>query len=224
MKLVIGNKNYSSWSLRPWLLLTHFKLPFEEINISLGAKNVSDQLRQFSPSCRVPVLIDGPITVWDSLAICESVSERYLAGKGWPTEEGMRAHARSISAEMHSSFLALRHELPMNCRARRKIRVSPLAQKDIARIDAIWSECITKSNTDVSANGNSPWLFGNFSIADCMFAPVVLRFRTYGIGVSEASQRYMDNVLANKHLQAWIDAGKKEKEVLAEDETGEDVH
>lgn len=222
MKLVIGNKNYSSWSLRPWLLLTHFNLPFEEINVSLGAENVSDQLRQFSPSRRVPVLIDGPVTVWDSLAICETVSERYLAGNGWPTEEGMRAHARSISAEMHSSFLALRHELPMNCRARRKIAISPLAQKDIARIDAIWSDCISKSNANASANG--PWLFGDFSIADCMFAPVVLRFRTYGIGVSDASQRYMDNVLANKHLQAWIDAGKNEKEVLAEDETGEDVH
>lgn len=216
MKLVIGNKNYSSWSLRPWLLLTQFNLPFEEINISLGAENVGDQLRQFSPSCRVPVLIDGPVTVWDSLAICETVSERYLAGRGWPTEENNRAHARSISAEMHSSFLALRHELPMNCRARRKIAISPMVQKDIARIDAIWSDCI--------ASAGDPWLFGDFSIADCMFAPVVLRFRTYGIGVSDASQRYMDNMLANKHLQAWIDAGKKEIEVLAENEAGEDVH
>ena len=218
MKLVIGNKNYSSWSLRPWLLLTHFKLPFEEINISLGAENLSDQLQQFSPSCRVPVLIDGPVTVWDSLAICETVSEQYLDGKGWPTEETARAHARSISAEMHSSFLALRNELPMNCRARRKIAISPLALKDIARIDTIWSDCISRSNA------GGPWLFGDFSIADCMFAPVVLRFRTYGIGGSEASQRYMENVLANKHLLAWIDAGKKEVEVLPEDEAGEDVH
>lgn len=216
MKLVIGNKNYSSWSLRPWLLLSQFNLPFDEINISLGAENVSDQLRQFSPSCRVPVFIDGAVTVWDSLAICETVSERYLAGSGWPAEESMRAYARSISAEMHSSFLALRNELPMNCRARRKITISSLAQKDIARVDAIWSDCVSKAG--------GPWLFGDFSIADCMFAPVVLRFRTYGIGLSADSQRYMDHMLSNKHLLAWVEAGKKEKEVLPEDEAGEDIH
>lgn len=218
MKLVIGNKNYSSWSLRPWLLLSHFNVPFEEIQVSLGVENLSEQLRQYSPSCRVPVLIGDTTTVWDSLAICEYVSEKYLAGKGWPQDEAMRARARSVSAEMHSSFMALRGEMPMNCRARRKVSPSTQAQKDIDRIDALWSECLARPS-DLG-----PWLFGSFSIADCMFAPVVLRFKTYGTPVSEASLRYMQTMLISEHLQAWIGSGKSETEVLPGNEVGEEAN
>ena len=124
MKLIIGNKNYSSWSLRAWLLLATFGIEFEEVQESLRQEGLKDRLSQYSPAARVPVLIDGAVTVWDSLAICEYVSEKYLAGKGWPEAEVSRAEARAVCAEMHAGFAGLRNELPMNCRATRKVELS----------------------------------------------------------------------------------------------------
>ena len=160
MQLVIGNKNYSSWSLRPWLLLKAFDVPFEEQNISLiglGTQELTSRLRQFSPSAKVPVLIDGERVIWDTLAICEYVSEQYLSGQGWPSEATDRARARVVAAEMHSGFSAMRNALPMNYRAKRQIELTDEVLADIKRIDEIWSECQSK---DV----NSAWLFGEFSI------------------------------------------------------------
>ncbi|MBF8270854.1 MAG: glutathione S-transferase family protein [Gammaproteobacteria bacterium] len=217
MKLVIGNKNYSSWSLRPWLLLRQIGIGFEEIQVSLRTEGLSERLRQYSPSGKVPVLLDRGLTIWDSLAICEYVSEQYLSGKGWPQDPGQRAEARSVSAEMHSGFTALRSEMPMNCRARRTVNISDAARRDIDRIEQIWSTCLDKNS------GEGPWLFGGFSIADCMYAPVVLRFVTYGIHTSELNRNYLNTVAGNKHLLEWLAAAKTETEILAVNETGSDI-
>ena len=212
MKLVIGNKNYSSWSLRPWLLLSTFGIEFEEIQESLRQEGLTERLSQYSPTGRVPVLIDKPVTVWDSLAICEYVSEKYLAGKGWPKDEALRAEARAVCAEMHAGFMGLRGELPMNCRATRQVELSDSAKLDITRVDAIWSKGMSA--------GKGPWLFGDFSIADCFYAPVVLRFKTYGISVSESACRYQSWFLEHDALNQWVDAAKAETEIVPEDEAG----
>ena len=145
MKLVIGNKNYSSWSLRPWLLLSAFQVEFTEIQESLAEAGIKERFERYSPSGKVPVLLDEDLIVWDSLAICEYISEKYLAGKGWPAEINTRAEARAICAEMHSSFTALRNEMPMNCRATRKLELSSAAKVDIAQIDVIWSHYTEKN-------------------------------------------------------------------------------
>ncbi len=217
MKLVIGNKNYSTWSLRPWLLLNAFAVEYEEIQISLYAEGLTQRLSQYSSSCRVPVLIDGNLTVWDSLAICEYVSERYLAGKGWHENIYDRALARAICAEMHSGFAALRNELPMNCRAMRKVEPSAQALKDIDRIDDIWSQYARPDTED------NYRLLGQFSIVDCFFAPVVMRFKTYNISLSDAAQCYMDSMLKLPSLQQWMAQALIETEIIAEDEAGVDV-
>lgn len=215
MKLILGNKNYSSWSLRPWLLLSVHSIPFEEMVIPLYTDSSSEQLARNTEAGKVPVLRDGELLVWDSLAICEYVSERYLGGRGWPADAKARALARSCSAEMHSGFLQLREKLPMNCRATgRHVPLTPQLAKEIARIDALWS----KMRLAYAAHG--PWLFGEFSIADAMFAPVVLRFNTYGITVAETCDKYMKHVLANEKLQRWIRQATQEIEVLEHCEVG----
>lgn len=214
LKLIIGNKNYSSWSLRPWLLLAEFDLDFEEVQASLRAEGLKERLGQYSPTSRVPVLIDGDIVVWDSLAICEYVSEKYLAGKGWPSDEALRAEARAICAEMHAGFVGLRREMPMNCRALRKIDPTAEAMADVARIDEIWSKCV--------ARDNGPWLYGDFSIADCFYAPVVMRFKTYGVSLSEGASQYQAFALEQDALQRWVKAGVAETEIVPEDEAGVD--
>ncbi|MEL7143357.1 MAG: glutathione S-transferase family protein [Cyanobacteria bacterium J06573_11] len=218
LKLVIGNKNYSSWSLRAWLLLASFDLAFEEIQESLRQDapggSLTERLGKYSPTGRVPVLIDGDLTVWDTLAIDEYVSEKYLGGRGWPADEALRAEARAICAEMHAGFFGLRNELPMNCRALRTVVPTAAAQKDIARIDAIWSHCMTQYN--------GPWLFGDFSIADCFYAPVVLRFNTYDISLSDAATQYQSFALKQPILNRWVNAGKAETEIVPEDEAGVD--
>jgi len=216
LKLIIGNKNYSSWSLRPWLLLSAFKIEFEEVQESLLQNNIQSRLGQYSPTSKVPVLIDEQVTVWDSLAICEYISERYLDDKGWPQDMVKRAKARSLCAEMHAGFPAVRSELPMNCRATRKIEVTGLAKKEIARIDAVWSEC-------VQANGGNCWLFGEFSIVDCFFAPVALRFKTYGISLSETSAQYQKRLLDCPSIKLWLEAANRETEVVPEDEAGVEI-
>ena len=217
MKLVIGNKNYSSWSLRPWLLLHAFKVDFEEVNVSLRQPGLTERLKKYSNAARVPVLVDGESTIWDSLAICETISDIYLQGSGWPEDATDRSLARSISAEMHSSFAALRSELPMNCRARRRVEISEGTVADIARIDNIWSS-YAKAN-----DAGEIRLFGRFSIADCFYAPVVMRFITYGVELSESAANYLQSMAEHQSLQQWVFQALEESEVIAEDEAGVDV-
>lgn len=216
MKLVIGNKNYSSWSLRAWLLLKEAGLEFEEIQLSLDTATFPKQVAAYSPAGRVPVLIIDDETVWDSLAIAETVAERWPGKQLWPSNPAARAHARSISAEMHGGFLPLREAMPMNCRAMgRKVTITDEVAKDIDRVFAIWSDCRRRYAADGS------WLFGNFSIADAMFAPVVLRFRTYGINLSESAGVYPQRLLESPALQDWLLASESETEVITEDEAGQ---
>ncbi len=222
MELIIGNKNYSSWSLRAWFMLRAFDLPFTETRLALFEEGFYSTLATYSPAGKVPVLIDNDITVWDSLAICEYISEAHLANKGWPADVADRTLARAISCEMHSGFFGLRHELPMNCRATRAVTPTEAALKDIARIDAIWTELLQKNAT------NGPWLFGDFSIADVMYAPVALRFKTYlsatnSPEISEQSRAYVETVLAHPAIQAWVAAARLESETIAEEEVGEPV-
>ncbi|WP_320824327.1 glutathione S-transferase family protein [Reinekea sp.] len=212
IKLVIGNKNYSTWSLRPWLLLTAFDIHFEEIHESLHPDALRDRLLAHSPAGKVPVLIEPDVLVWDSLAICEYVSDVHLDGKGWPHTAKNRAKARAICCEMHSGFNALREALPMNIRAKRRVALSAALKIDIARIDTIWSE-----------HHRAGWLFERFGIADCFYAPVALRFETYNIDLSPAARAYQLKLLAHPALQLWIEAARAETEVVAADEAGVEV-
>src|SRR5262249_49276572 len=189
LKLAIGNKNYSSWSMRPWLALRANNIPFEEIFIPLytDVKADKDRILSFSRAGKVPSLIDGDITVWDSLAIIEYLAEKYPETRLWPEDRAARAHARSVSAEMHSGFVPLRSECGMNLH--RPIRAIPLsddARANVARIQEIWADCHARYGTQ------GPFLFGAFSGADAMFAPVVHRFRTYAIPVKPEAQAYVD--------------------------------
>jgi glutathione S-transferase len=215
MRLIIGNKNYSSWSLRAWLLLAAHGLPFEELRIPLDILETPALMAKWTPAGRVPVLHDGVLSLWDSLAICEYVSEKYLGGMGWPKDPSARALARSCCAEMHSGFFALRNQLPMNCRARgRMVEITAELQGDIARIDELWSSMRTCYGAD------GPWLFGAFTIADCMFAPVVFRFNSYGIQLSDPAAAYRDSLLNNAQMQIWLKQAQSEKEVIAREEVG----
>jgi glutathione S-transferase len=217
--LIIGNKNYSSWSLRPWILMTQLGVPFKEKLIQLDTPEFKDEVAEWGPSGRVPVLRDGELTVWDSLAICEYIAE--ITGRGWPKEKAARAVARSVSAEMHSGFTNLRMEWPMNARARnRRTPMTPGLEADIDRIEEIWIDC----RRHFGASG--PWLFGEYSIADAMFAPVVLRFNTYAYGaqVSDTARWYIATVLESPALQSWVRAAKEEPWVLEDSEVGRPVN
>jgi glutathione S-transferase len=215
MKLIIGNKNYSSWSLRAWLLLSIHEISFEEVNISLSRENTATEIAKYSEAGKVPVLHDNDLVIWDSLAICEYVSDRYLGGRGWPGEAKARAVARSCSAEMHSGFFVLRRQMPMNCRAvNRKVHITADLQREISRIDTLWSSLRNR----YSAQG--AWLFGEFSIADCMFAPVVFRFNTYNPVLSDISRKYMENVLAQPKIRLWLEQAKNETETIPGEEVG----
>jgi glutathione S-transferase len=198
LKLVIGNKNYSSWSMRPWVVLTAFGIPFEEVKIPLGKPDTSNRIGQFTSAGRVPVLIAGETTVWDSLAICEYLAEQFPDKNLWPHDVAARAMARSICAEMHSGFGALRSVMWMNIRASfpGKGR-TPASQSDIGRICEIWENCLDRA-------GPHQFLFGEFSIADAYYAPVVMRFRTYGVWMAPALQAYMDRVTAHPAVAQWI--------------------
>jgi len=218
LELVIGNKAYSSWSLRPWLLLREAGIAFEEIRIPLYTPESPRRIRELSPSGRVPLLIDGDIKVWDSLAICEWVNERFPQTRGWPEAPAARAMARSVSAEMHSGFADVRTELPMNVRGRRTgVTPSPAARAAIERILEIWRECRER----FGAGGS--FLFGRFGIADAMFAPVVTRFATYGIELTGAARDYSAAVQALPSLRAWIEDARAETEVVPSSERGTPV-
>ena len=216
MQLYIGNKNYSSWSLRPWILLHHLGLRFTETIVPLDTTQFRSEIGKASPTGRVPALDHDGLKVWDSLAICEYACE--LAGRGWPEDRALRAQARSAAAEMHSGFAALRTQWPMNARATgRRTPPTPELERDVSRIDAIWNAL--RAVAPITAG---PWLCGNYSVADAMFAPVVLRFATYGARprLSVLSQSYLDSALADPHLVAWIDAARAETWTLEKSEVG----
>ena len=212
--LIIGNKNYSSWSLRPWLLLRQFGIAFDEVKLTLDTPEFHARIGDYSAAGRVPVLLDGDLHVWDSLAIAEYVNERFLDGRGWPQARADRAEARAISAEMHSGFAALRRELPMNCRKRVRADsigagstgvdsigaggMSADAARDVARVKDIWRNARGR-HADAGA-----FLFGAFGIADAMYAPVVMRFISYDVALGPVERAYVDAVTALTALQQWL--------------------
>ena len=211
--LVIGNKNYSSWSLRAWLMLKHAGINFDEMRISLFVAGYKEKLLSISPGGKVPVYNEGDLLVWDTLAIGEYLYETHLAL--WPADKAARARARSVSAEMHSGFIPLRKAMPMNIRAHgRKVASSPELEADIMRIKNIWREL----RTQYAEAG--PWLFGQYSIADAMFAPVAFRFLTYGVTERGAVDDYVQTVARDPLVQEWLQDAELEQEVVAASEVG----
>lgn len=212
--LVIGNKNYSSWSLRPWLLLRHHGVPFNELRLLLDTPEFHAQVARWSPSRRVPALHDGELVVWDSLAICEYANERWLDGKGWPADLALRALARCAAAEMHSGFGALRSQLPMNVRRQPRLpHWDAQADADIARVQELWHMLRTRSG-----NGG-PFLCGDqFGIVDAMFAPVCVRFRSYGVPLDATATAYLKAIFALPAMREWEAAALAETERVASDE------
>jgi glutathione S-transferase len=201
--LVIGSKRYSSWSLRPWLALKQAGLAFDEVVVRLRQTDTKNNILVHSPSGKVPLLKDGSLLVWDSLAICEYAAELACAVPLWPENRGARAVARSISAEMHSGFVGLRTQLSMDlCQSLPLPEFSAEASADIARVEAIWKDCRTR----YGAGG--PFLFGRWSIADCMYAPVATRFATYGVPLDPVCDAYVKAILALPAMQEWIAAAK----------------
>jgi glutathione S-transferase len=215
LKLVIGNKNYSSWSMRPWLALRANDIAFDEVFIPLYTGDADKQrILDFTHSGKVPALIDGDITIWDSLAIIEYVAERFPQARIWPDDRARRAHARSISAEMHSGFAALRNECGMNLhRPVRAVALSADARADVARVEQIWIDCRERYGKF------GPFLFGAFGGADAMFAPVVHRFRSFAIAVAPEAQAYMDTMMALQAFQQWTSAALAETLIIDKFET-----
>lgn len=216
LKLVIGNKNYSSWSLRSWLLLAEAGIPFEEIRLSLFSAGFAREIARYTPAGRVPVLIDsdaspGGLAVWDTLAIAEYVAERFPGKRLWPDDPADRARARSICAEMHSGFSTLRRAMPMNVSADLAGHGwSVGVQDEIDRLVAMWRELLVRHR--------GPMLFGRFTVADAFYAPVVSRLATYAVALPDDIAAYCDAILALKGMQAWASAARAEREFLAQDE------
>lgn len=213
LHLVIGNKNYSSWSLRPFMALSMAHIPFEETVIPLDRPDTKRRIREHSAAGRVPVLKHGKLTIWESIAILEYLAEVFPERKLWPDGKAARAAARSAASEMHCGFGALRNACPMNLhRPRKTIVLSEEVKADIARIDALWRDCRR------SYGRKGRFLFGAFSNADAMYAPVVTRFDTYDIKVSTESRAYMDAVMATPSFQTWKKAALQESWILADEE------
>ena len=211
MKLIIGNKNYSSWSLRPWLVLKHSGIPFDEQQVMLSGEGWREKLRKVSPSGRVPVLIDSGVTIPESLAIIEYLNDKYPAKGVWPSDRIKRAQARAIAAEMHGGFSALRNLAPMNLRASHPGRVDADAvADDLRRIERIWGE--------LTDDSGGPYLFGKFTAADAMFAPVATRIRTYALPVAEVAGEYVEAIYALPAFQEWLAAALKEPWIVEDDE------
>lgn len=217
LKLVIGNKNYSSWSMRPWVFMRHFNVDFEEIRIPLFTETYREQLAEYSPTLKVPVLIDGDVTIWDSLAICEYISDRYLETPALPEDPAIRGLCRAYCAEMHGGFFTLRNQMPMNCRSRRRVPIDAELQSDIARIETLWTEAL-RANKD-----QGPYLFGKFSMADAFYAPMVMRFRTYGVEMPQICADYMSTMAQNRAVYSWITAACAESESLPDYHLGEEL-
>ena len=209
LTLIIGNKNYSPWSLRAWLALKYSGLQFEEIRLPLFTPLYRQQIAQYSPTGKVPVLKDGDLTVWDSIAICEYVAERCPQAKLWPIDPAARALARSISAEIHSGFPEIRRHLPMNIRSFFPLRTLPESvQVEIERVRTIWKQCLEANR------GGGEMLFGHFTIADAMFAPIVTRFVTYDITLDPICEQYKRAVTRLPAMVEWATDAKREREVI----------
>ncbi len=210
LRLVIANKNYSSWSMRPWVALHAARIPFEEVKLDLAAPHWEARDKGLTPAGRVPVLwIDGH-AVWDSLAILETIAELHPEAALWPEDRRDRMHARALAAEMHSGFAELRKHMPMNIRASLPGRgMTDAVRRDIDRICAAWSECLAKGG---------PFLFGELGNVDAMFAPVALRFATYGVQLPEPAARYAAALRQHRSVRAWIEDALTETSVLPEDE------
>ncbi len=211
LTLVIGNKNYSSWSMRAWLLLRWLGREFEEVRIPLYGPDSRAAVLAWSPSGLLPALVDGELTVWDSLAIAIHLGDS--DARVWPAGAAQRAFVRSVCAEMHAGFAALRSAMPHNGRGRgRRVPETPALRADIDRVAQIWSEGLERFG--------GPWLAGEFGIGDIFYAPVASRFRTYGVGLSGPAGIYCEGLLAHPLVQRWFDEGRDEEEVIAEAEVG----
>jgi glutathione S-transferase len=216
LKLVVGNKNYSSWSMRPWVLARQSAIPFEEVQLKFdeagGGLRVAG-VEPYSPTRKVPALLVDGEPVWDSLAICETLAELYPEKQLWPAAADARRVARSICAEMHSGFKGLRGAMPMNIRASHpgKGRTAQ-SEEDIERVIAIWTSCRSRFGR------GGEFLFGRFGVADAFYAPVVTRFRTYAVSLPPPAQAYADAVLGTAAVREWMDAGRRETEFVAADE------
>ena len=225
LALLIGNKNYASWSLRPWFALRQSGLAFREERVALNTPEFGPRVRAWSPAARVPVLRHGALTVWDSLAICEYLAETFPEARLWPRDAAERAHARAISAEMHSGFPSLRGQMPMNVRAKgRQVPETPELAADVARVCAIWRGCLTSDRRPMSRGGRAgargPFLFGDFSVADAMYAPVAFRFATYGVALGPLEGAYAEALRATPALVEWADAAARESETIPAGEVG----
>lgn len=205
LQLVIGSKNYSSWSLRPWLALAHHNVTFEEIFIPIDQPDTRQRILEYSPAGKVPVLIDGGATVWESLAILEHLAERLPALGLWPIDFAAKAYARSISSEMHAGFVNLRRHCPMNLRREKKLPLTPEVEADVRRVTEIWNEARKRYGS------GGEFLFGGFSAADCMYAPVATRIRSYEIPVDPVSAAYVEAIYALPAFRMWYDAAMIEK-------------
>jgi glutathione S-transferase len=213
LKLVIGNKNYSSWSLRPWIAMKAAGIPFEETVIPFGAPDFKQRVGEVSGTGKVPVLIDGGNRIWESLAILEYLAEKFPGAALWPKDAAARAHARSIASEMHAGFGALRNELPMNLsRPVIKRALTAEVEANVRRIETIWTDCRARFGT------SGPFLFGGFSAADAMYAPVVSRLHTYDVDVGDVARVYMAAAMALPAWREWQAAALKETWIVAEDE------
>lgn len=213
LHLIIGNKNYSSWSFRPWFAMKVTSIEFQETVISLETTDFKARITKMSGAGKVPVLIDGDVNIWELLVILEYLAEKFPAAGLWPRDAAARAHARAICSEMHAGFQPLRRQLPMNVwRPVIPRQIDPDAQADVARIDAIWNECRSR----FGAAG--PFLYGAFGAADAMYAPVVWRFHTYAVEVSATARDYMHALMALPAWKEWRDAAHREPWVLPHDE------
>lgn len=215
LELIIGNKAYSSWSLRPWLVLKQAGAAFTETRIPLYVHGYKEELLKHAPSGKVPILKHGAVIVWDSLAICEYLAELFPQAQLWPSDPAARALARAVSAEMHSGFAGIRSTMPFNCRSRgRHVPLKAEVREEIDRVLSLWHDCRAQYGR------GGPWLFGHFSIADAMYIPVASRFVTYSVPLDAVTQSYADAALGHPAVREWIAAAEQETEVMISNEVG----
>ncbi|MAM71883.1 MAG: glutathione S-transferase [Gammaproteobacteria bacterium] len=205
-RLVSGNRTYSSSSLRAWLLLNEFDIAFDETVIELFKDDSIERIAMYSPSLKLPVLVHGDIKVWDSLAICEYINESFLEGRAWPANQKKKAAARSIANELHADFQQFKKDWPMNCQLQTRMKVNGSIEEEIARLDAIMYACRS------SYGDGGDYLFGNFSIADCMLAPMVIALKAYGAELTQKSWSYINTLLSNPNLEWWLEQAENEQQ------------
>jgi glutathione S-transferase len=215
LKLILGNKNYSSWSLRPWIAMRNAAIPFVEEVIPLYEPGSAERMAAYSPTGKVPVLLDGDMVIWESLAILEHIAERFPKAQLWPADPKARAYARAIAAEMHAGFVPLRRQCPMNMRREsRRLKLTAEVEANVRRIEQIWTECRERFGD------GGPFLFGAFGAADAMYAPIVSRFSSYAIEVGTVGEAYMAAVMALPAFVEWRDAGIAEPWIMPGNEVG----